>query len=92
MEQEDQHEILRKFIIGYIIAGHTTTDEALNWISKQVDDFLEEWEHGLLYGFCVPLVSCMEYVKLLDDPNDYKDLFTLSFYLNRFLRTFGPIE
>ena len=23
---------------------------------------------------------------------DYKDLFTLSFYLNRFLKTFEPIE
>ena len=79
---EAVNELLKNFIIEYVVKGHTATEEALNWIDSEIDKFLNDWDHELRFGFVVPLWSCIERVREVNDPNDYKSFYTL--YLDEY--------
>ena len=76
---KDDNDILKMFILGYIIAGHTVTDDSINWIRKQIGDFMSEWKHGLELGFLPPLMVCLYKIKQLEDPEDCSSCFTLTY-------------
>ena len=40
-----ENDILKVLISGSIIAGHTVTDDSLNWLNKQVAEFMSEWNY-----------------------------------------------
>ena len=79
--------ILKHFILAYIIDKHTATEEAVEWIKEQIDKFLDDWHGGIKYGFLMPLVLCMQEIQRANDPNDYSSFFTLTLDFYRFIHT-----
>ena len=72
-------DLLRTFITDYIAEGHTVSEESLNWIDEQIDNFLNNWDYELSFWFVVPLWSCIASIREAGDPNDYSYLYTLHF-------------
>ena len=83
---KDDNDILKMFISGYIIAGHTVTDDRINWIRKQIDDFMSEWSYGLKLGFLPPLMVCLYKINHADDSEEYSSCFTLAYNKNWYKR------
>ena len=71
------NDLLRTFITDYIVEGHTVTEESLNWINQQIDNFVDDWDYELTFGFVVPLWECIEGIREANDPNDYGSFYTL---------------
>ena len=84
---DESYNILKYFILAYIIDKHTATEEAIEWIKEQIDKFLNDWDGGIKHGFLMPLVLCMQEIRCTDDPNDYSSFFTLTLELYRFIHT-----
>ena len=72
----NDNDILEMFILGYIIAGHTVTDESITWLNKQVEEFMNEWKYGLELGFLAPLMVCLYKVNHTVGSEEYMSYFT----------------
>ena len=85
--KDKERNSLRVFIMSYIVNHHTATEESIKWINEQIDKFIDNWRHGLKYGYLMPLVLCMQKIQCKDDPNEYSSFFTLMLERQRFLYT-----
>ena len=81
------NNILKHFILAYIIDNHTATEEAVEWIKDQIDKFLDDWHGGIKHGFLMPLVLCVQEIQCTNDPNNYSSFFTLRLDFYRFIHT-----
>ena len=82
----DDNDILKMFLLGYMSSGHTTTDESINWLNKQVEEFVKQWNHGLKLGFLPPLVVCLNKIKHVDSSGEYSSCFTITYDKHRYKR------
>ena len=55
----NDNDILAMFLLGYMSSGHTATEESMNWLINQIEDFMTEWNYGLKLGFLPPLMVCL---------------------------------
>ena len=64
-------EKFKQFLIGYVSAGHTYTDEAMDELERLTDDFLNERDTDAYFRDIVVKAYCEEMNEKLSDENKH---------------------